>query len=140
MCKGRVMTDAPPPGDFSAPPPRSFTIAEARALVPDLRRLADELIEVRADLTGARHRVDPPAARADLKAMEAQLSDLLDRIALLGVQVKGWAPLLVDFPMVRGDRVVLLCWLEGDEDLAWFHDADHGFAGRRPLDRLDPDR
>jgi hypothetical protein len=28
---------------------------------------------------------------------------------------------------------VLLCWLEGDPELVWFHRADLGFAGRRPL-------
>jgi len=27
----------------------------------------------------------------------------------------------------------LLCWLEGDPDLAWYHRVDLGFAGRRPL-------
>ena len=28
---------------------------------------------------------------------------------------------------------VLLCWLEGDEELLWYHRADLGFAGRRRL-------
>jgi hypothetical protein len=28
---------------------------------------------------------------------------------------------------------VLLCWLEGDRELAWYHRLDTGFAGRRPL-------
>jgi hypothetical protein len=28
---------------------------------------------------------------------------------------------------------VLLCWLEGDEELAWYHRADLGFLGRRRL-------
>jgi hypothetical protein len=51
--------------------------------------------------------------------------------------VKGWAPLLVDVPVALEDRVVLFCWLEGDEDLAWYHELEHGFAGRRPISRLD---
>jgi arsenite methyltransferase len=28
---------------------------------------------------------------------------------------------------------VLLCWLEGDPKLSWYHRLDLGFAGRRPL-------
>ena len=28
---------------------------------------------------------------------------------------------------------LLLCWLEGDRALAWYHRLDLGFAGRRPL-------
>jgi hypothetical protein len=121
---------------------RTFTLDEAQTLLPELRLLATQLVALRARLTVARSGGDPdrpddPAGAApppaDVKAMEAQLADLLDRIGRLGVEVKGWAPLLVDFPMVVGDRLLLLCWLEGEADLAWFHDADHGFAGRRPL-------
>ncbi|MBQ1015990.1 DUF2203 family protein, partial [Micromonospora sp. M51] len=25
------------------------------------------------------------------------------------------------------------CWLEGDSDVRWYHRAECGFAGRRPL-------
>jgi len=110
-----------------------FTLDEARALMPELRTLADELIGVRAELTESTHAPDETVRLADRKALEAHLADLLDRIAQLGAQIKGWAPLLVDFPMRLDDRVVLLCWLEGDRELAWYHDADHGFAGRRRL-------
>jgi hypothetical protein len=28
---------------------------------------------------------------------------------------------------------VLLCWLEGDRSLGWYHRLDLGFAGRRRL-------
>jgi hypothetical protein len=28
---------------------------------------------------------------------------------------------------------VLLCWLEGEEELAWYHHVGLGFAGRRRL-------
>ena len=42
----------------------------------------------------------------------------------------------VDFPAQIGDRVVLLCWLEGEERVEWFHDEASGFPGRRPLAEL----
>jgi hypothetical protein len=119
------------------PDTRWFTIDEARTLLPEVQGLAAEIIEVRADLAEATFGNPPtPVPVADRKAMEARLADLLDRLTGLGLQVKGWAPLLVDFPMRRGDRVILLCWLEGEAELTWYHDADCGFAGRRPLDRL----
>jgi hypothetical protein len=119
------------------PDTRWFTIDEARSLLPDVQGLAGEIIEVRADLAEA-SLPEPLLAVpvADRKALEARLADLLDRLTGLGLQVKGWAPLLVDFPMRHGDRIILLCWLEGEAELAWYHDAECGFAGRRPLDRL----
>jgi hypothetical protein len=52
----------------------------------------------------------------------------------LGVELKDHARGLVDFPSKRGDRVVMLCWQLGEGDqIGWWHEADAGFAGRKPL-------
>ena len=52
----------------------------------------------------------------------------------LGIEVKDHTRGLIDFPSMRGDRIVLLCWQlgEGDE-VEWWHETDAGFAGRQPL-------
>lgn len=114
---------------------RLFTIEEARALMPQILEQAAELIEIRAQLAeGARDQqrgVD--VNLADLKATEAHFAELLDGFRQLGLQVKGWAPLLLDFPSLHDGREVLLCWVEGEPALDWYHDADLGFAGRRPI-------
>jgi hypothetical protein len=115
-----------------APDERLFTVDEARALLPEILAIADEVIDVRAQLTVARNAADPPPL-ADVKGLEAGLADALDRIARHGLQIKGWAPLLLDFPARFEDRDILLCWLEGERALEWYHDADHGFPGRRRL-------
>jgi hypothetical protein len=39
----------------------------------------------------------------------------------------------VDFPAELDGVPVLLCWLEGDAGLEWYHRTDLGFAGRRRL-------
>jgi hypothetical protein len=119
---------------------RRFSVAEARAMLPDVRAIADQVIDLRADLTeaaAARQTGDETTPLADLKAMEAQLADLLDGLVAQGLQVKGFAPLLVDWPFRFGDRELLLCWLEGEDELAWYHDVAHGFPGRRRLDELE---
>lgn len=111
------------------------TPADAHALVPHLLELADDIVTVRAELTEAAHAV-PAGPLADTKALQARLADLLDRLGDLDVQVKGWAPLLVDIPVEVEGREVLFCWLEGDRDLGWYHEVEHGFPGRRPLSHL----
>jgi hypothetical protein len=40
---------------------------------------------------------------------------------------------LVDFPSVRDGREVYLCWLEGEDEIGYWHDIEEGFAGRQPL-------
>jgi hypothetical protein len=54
-------------------------------------------------------------------------------VAGTGVEVKGLAPLLLDFPAEFDGVPVLLCWLEGEQRLDWYHRLDLGFAGRRRL-------
>lgn len=116
-----------------------FTVAEAIAELARLRPVLDELVALRADaaelaaaqLPGGLS--TPLGGLAELKAAQARLDELLTQVQQAGVELKGLAPLLLDFPAELDGVPVLLCWLEGDEELAWYHRADLGFAGRRPL-------
>jgi Uncharacterized conserved protein (DUF2203) len=57
----------------------------------------------------------------------------LTRFPEQGLDVKGVAPLLVDFPAWLNGETVLLCRLEGEHELGWYHKPEHGFAGRRVI-------
>lgn len=115
-----------------------FTVDEARTELVRLLPLLDDVIRLRADHAELAAAVNggPPTLLGglpELKAATARLDDLLTRIQETGVQLKGIAPLLVDFPSELDGVPVLLCWLEGDRSLRCFHRTDLGFAGRRPL-------
>lgn len=118
-----------------------FTVPEARAELDRLRPVLDELVVVRADLvelSAALTPGGPPTALGGLperKAAEARLNELMTEVQQTGADLKGVAPLLVDFPADLDGVPVLLCWLEGDAGLDWYHRADLGFAGRRRLPR-----
>lgn len=114
---------------------RTFTLDEARALLDQLRPDLERIVAIRADLaTKARdHNAGRDVAVADIKALEARMSQLLDGFAPRGVDVKGYAPLLLDFPVRLDDGVVLACWLENEPGLDWYHDLDTGFMGRRRI-------
>ncbi len=120
-----------------------FTVAEARAELVRLLPLLEEIVRLRADAaelaasTRARTAPSPLGGLAELKAAQARLDELLTEVTGCGVELKGLAPLLLDFPAMLDGTPVLLCWLEGEGELAWFHRADLGFAGRRRL--ADPD-
>jgi hypothetical protein len=115
-----------------------FTVAEARAELAALMPVLDELVTLRADAaelaaaqaTGTR---SPLGGLPELKAAQARLDELMATVQETGAELKGFAPLLVDFPAELDGVPVLLCWLEGDTGLSWYHRADIGFAGRRPL-------
>ncbi|MGE5287920.1 MAG: DUF2203 domain-containing protein [Micromonosporaceae bacterium] len=116
---------------------RIFTVEQARRLLPTVQARAAELVAVRADLvelaTALRDGPSPQGGIPEVKALEARLNEHADWFGSLGIEVKGLAPLLLDFPAQFDGEAVLLCWLEGEPELGWYHRRDHGFAGRRRI-------
>ncbi|MCW2778148.1 MAG: ubiE [Frankiales bacterium] len=115
-----------------------FTVEQARQVLDDLRPVLDDVVRWRADAAeiGAALRGGAPSALgglAELKAVQARLDDALTAVQQTGADLKGLAPLLLDFSCELEGQTVLLCWLEGEPELAWYHRTDLGIAGRRPL-------
>ncbi|MQA11040.1 MAG: DUF2203 family protein [Pseudonocardiaceae bacterium] len=119
---------------------RLFTVDEARALMPRVLEATDELIALRADLHQLAHDLrtgeeSPLGGQPEAKGFEARISEILENLNALEVEVKGLAPVLLDFPAEFDGQSVRLCWLEGERELGWYHNTELGFAGRRKLDR-----
>lgn len=117
---------------------RTYTVAEARALLPELIELSREFVTLRADTTELAESIrrGEPASlggQPEYKAWEARAHEIIEWIVGLGLEPKSLAPLLIDFHAEIGGELVLLCWLEGEEELAWYHRPEYGFGGRRPI-------
>lgn len=117
---------------------REFTVEEARALIPEVRERAAEMVAIRADLAelALDLRIEGESASggiAEAKAYEARLDERIGWFTDQGLEIRGIAPFLIDFPATLDGRSVRLCWLEGDTELEWYHRTELGFAGRRPL-------
>jgi hypothetical protein len=131
---------------------KHFTVAEARETLARVRPLAERMVEAYRELARSREalgearrvsagngtgtdagRVGPleDAARAAADRLEAYAAGLAE----LGVQVKDLELGLVDFPArhPHSGETVLLCWLVGEQDIAFWHGLEEGFAGRKPL-------
>lgn len=116
-----------------------FTVPEAREELTRLLPVLAELVTVRADVAELAAALAPGGPRTALgglpeyKAGQARLDELMSAVQQTGAELKGIAPLLVDFPSELDGTPVLLCWLEGEASLEWYHRADLGFPGRRRL-------
>jgi hypothetical protein len=118
--------------------PLQYTVASARELLAALLPTLDEIVALRADTAELAAAVTTGAPTdlgriPEYKAAQARLDELVTDLTTRDVQVKGLAPLLLDFPSEFDGVPVLLCWLEGDRELRWYHRTDLGFAGRRPI-------
>lgn len=130
--------------------PTYFTRAEAEALLPRLEPLLIALRDARAALRTAEERMEAQLAKmrgnghahqADLAELRARMAELgatlqkgLRRIDRWGVLVKDLETGLVDFPTLRDDREVYLCWRLGETGIHWWHTIEGGFAARQPLE------
>lgn len=117
---------------------RRFSLGEARATLARLSQPVAEFVSLRADASELAEALQsgatsPLGGRPELKAAEAKLDELLSMMLATGAELKGVAPLLLDFPGELDGDPVMFCWLEGDPELGWYHRADLGFVARRRL-------
>lgn len=119
--------------------PRMFTLSEAEALFPLVRRITqaayNELEPVRRNLEA--FVPTNPLIRDVEKQYEAIVKRWVAKMERLGLVVKGlW---LVDFDTGDG----YLCWKFPELKLGYYHGYNEGYAGRRPLreiiEEFDPD-
>jgi Uncharacterized conserved protein (DUF2203) len=125
---------------------RYWTEDEARAYLPRLRRLLEVIRRAshlavaargngHASMPGATPASAPAPAAADEPAAPAiDAEEALRELEDGGIVLRDPARGLIDFPARHpGGRDVLLCWQLGEDELAWWHLPEDGFAGRRPL-------
>jgi hypothetical protein len=122
---------------------RHYSLEEAEAALPRVAELLRRMRSARERLTDTEAREAlAEAAPANgggapgRKVSEGflELRDSLVGLRELEVVLRDLDRGLVDFPALREGREVYLCWEEGEEEIAFWHEPDAGFAGRRPID------
>lgn len=122
---------------------RTFTLSEARSLIPRLRRLLarvmserEALLDLQAEIGRARDNAQFDGGSRYGPAYLNRLiafSRAVYEIESLGVKIKDFRAGLVDFPYEHDGRLVYLCWKLDEDQISWWHEVDAGFAGRQPL-------
>jgi hypothetical protein len=104
---------------------RHWTLAEATDALPDVRERVQRLRE----LLHARPTANGQAARLD-----QEIAALIEQLQADGIVVRDPARGLIDFPaLAPSGETYLLCWLDGEDAIEWWHWPDAGFAGRTPI-------
>lgn len=135
---------------------RYFTVSAAARLLPRLtemldalRRFRDQAIlkKTQLDLLWQRlSRGEPVLGRLgeeqrELDAMTARLIAVAKDLEATGCILRDVELGLVDFPFrARSGATVFLCWRSGEPEIAFWHGADEGFTGRKPIAKLPLDQ
>lgn len=121
---------------------KHYNVAEARALLPQLRVWFQQLQRLRRDLASYDQSTEPRLTDGDdfgggkvnqwIRNLSA-FKELLEEFNQREIQVKDIDRGLVDFPAIQAGREVFLCWELEEDDITHWHDLDSGYAGRERL-------
>lgn len=71
--------------------------------------------------------------RMEIEQIARRVNDYLDELREIGCVFKGFEEGLVDFYGRLEGRDVFWCWRLGEPRIAYWHEVDAGYAGRRPI-------
>ncbi len=111
------------------------SLAEAKR---DLDRLDTSIEALRMALAGASAGNPDAAELAGMaerrRPLAARIGEGVARIHRQGVLVKDVGRGLLDFYALKGDQLVLLCWVLGEPAVSHWHTLEGGFAGRQRIE------
>ena len=130
-----------------------FTVEEANHALPLVRSIVGDIVALYADLHERHERLQavkrrnsvsrgsmPPEYNDELTQMEndlhrdaEKLQGYILELQELGVDLKDLSKGLVDFPGLVDGREVCLCWMQGESEVAFWHEIEAGFIGRQSL-------
>jgi hypothetical protein len=133
--------------------PRYFTAASANRMLPLVRAIVQDIVELNRDLRDRQQRLDdvrraagPTARRGedpyaeeieqmqrDLEHDGERLKEYIRELESLGLEFKDPVKGLVDFPTVIDGKDAYLCWRLGEPEVAYWHPWDGGYLSRRSL-------
>ena len=124
--------------------PRYFTLQEANAALAVIRPLMDEIQTIRRVILTRRPDIWPVVERAAGNGGSQAASKLVkefERLDALVHQIQDMGTLfkdinlgLLDFPAFKEGREVYLCWKYGEEQIAFWHEIEAGYAGRQSIE------
>ena len=124
--------------------PDQFTLDEANALIPWLAEKFQNLNLVLQEYVSIQERMNDPRINSgneievsELKSTSDQLARRLEEgveeILDQGILVRDMSIGVVDFPSLRDNRDIYLCWIGGEVRVDYWHEVNQGFSHRQPI-------
>ena len=123
--------------------PQYFTLQTANNALTVIRPLMDEIQSIRQKILTRQPDVWPVVERSAGNGgcqAASQMVREFERLDALVHQVQATGALfkdinlgLLDFPALRDEHEVYLCWKYGEGDIAFWHEVEAGYAGRQPI-------
>jgi len=121
-----------------------FTIKQANEMLPSVIKkfkniinLKNEVLRIQTEIeTDPRYMSsfkDYVIKKQELNSAISNYYKSIEDLENTGVMIKSVEEGLLDFPSIRFNEEVWLCWKEGETEIKFWHGKDEGFMGRKPL-------
>ena len=112
-----------------------FTLDQATKTLPLVQSIVTDILKTGQAIRELSVEMEKPEEDPEINKLMDRLDELFDEIEELGCFYKDWnfTVGLVDFPAKIHGKDVMLCWRSDEEEIRYFHDAETGYSGRRPL-------
>ena len=133
---------------------RYFTAASANRMLPLVRAIVQDIVDLNRDLQDRHQRLDDlrtavagtgrrrdddlyseevDQMQHDIEQDAERLQDFIRELQKLGLEFKDPGKGLVDFPTVIDGKNAFLCWRLGEPEVGYWHPLDGGYLSRRSL-------
>jgi hypothetical protein len=120
-----------------------FTVEEANALLPSILSIFERVHAIREEMSEHQeefeqtHKAAPTNGGSrdgsEMVSQSEAVGRLLMELEDKGIVLKDIDAGLIDFPHMREDEEVFLCWKIGEQRVTHWHALNAGFRGRQPL-------
>ena len=121
-----------------------FTPRDANMVLPDIKRRLNtilmqknQIVELQQELQNlieSDSSYEPFIKKKQtLNVAVSNLYKSIEQLENTGVIIKSVDEGLLDFPSMRFDEEVWLCWRDGEPEIKFWHSKQAGFMGRKPL-------
>jgi hypothetical protein len=106
-----------------------FDLNSARELLPWLKERLLKLKEIK-------YNTEEVLVNGDKKEIEKYIlsvDKIVKEITKKGIIIRDPEIGLVDFPAIINDRPAYFCWKIDEDDIKYWHYAEEGYRGRKPI-------
>ena len=121
-----------------------FTPQDVNKILPEIQKQFSQIILLRNKVISLQEDLQKTAnegskfsifiaKKQELNRAVYRLCKDIEGLEKRGIMIKSVDDGLLDFPSLRFDEEVWLCWKYGESEIKFWHGRDEGFMGRKPL-------
>ena len=121
-----------------------FSVDKANTILPKVKKRFDEILFCKNNVIDIQEELQNLSdsncsfekfitKKQQLNHAVTSLYSMIQKLEDMGVMIKSVDEGLLDFPSIRYDEEIWLCWKFGENQVKFWHGKEEGFMGRKPI-------